>query len=310
MISVALPVIKLGHFAEALASVLDQTYQDLEVIVVDNAADGDVPAVLAARPDPRVRYVRHESRLPAVANWNRCLEYATGDWFVLASDDDRYEPEFLASVTEVAGRHPRCRLLHTRVKVIDEAGQVLRYAPACPEWESGLDFVWHRVAFLREQFLSDFVYHTGTLRQVGGFVDLPGGWFTDEATSFAAAMVGGVACAPVAAFCYRESSANLTGSTAVAHKLEATDAYAAWMERLLASPDFLAGDPVLRAAIGAQVPRRIRHLKYRELLLASGRRPWTAAALLARHRRRHGLSWRGLLLAGIAALVRQERQRS
>ena len=79
MISVALPVVKTCFFVEALDGVLAQTHAEFEVIVVDNAADGDVRAEVARRDDPRVRYVRHDERLPVIENWNRCLDYAEGE---------------------------------------------------------------------------------------------------------------------------------------------------------------------------------------------------------------------------------------
>jgi hypothetical protein len=304
VISVVLPVIKTVHLEEALTSLLAQTCRDFELIVVDNAAEGDVAGILDRHPDDRVRLVRHDPRLPVIANWNRCLEYAGREWFLLASDDDAHEPGYVAAMLDLAGRHPGCDLLHSRVAVVDDAGRRLRLAPACPEWESVWDLMWHRLQFFREQFVSDFTWRTAALRDAGGFVDFPGAWFTDEATAYAVAARGGVACAPQPLFRYRESAFNLTSTARVEAKLEAVCAFDRWLREFLAGPA-AACDPALREQLRDLHARRTRHMKYRELLLGGAKGLPAALGVVRRHGRRLGLSYRELLLAGIAAAARR-----
>jgi len=311
VISVALPVVKTRYFAEALDGVLAQTHDDFEVIVVDNEADGDVRAEVARRDDPRVRYVRHDARLPVIENWNRCLDYAEGDHFVLASDDDVYLPGFLADIAALIARHPQAGVYHARARIIDEAGALKRLAPACPELETALEFIWHRMARMREHYVSDFVYPTRPLRDAGGFVDFPGAWFSDEATAFRHGLAGGVACSPEATFCYRESGISLTSRSGVTVKLAAIALYEDWLRARL---DDVPPDGETRAlleGIRAEMPRRLDRMRYR-LLLEPGPRGLPAAVKLVLGRgREYRLSLGRLLAAGsLAVFARRFDRRS
>ena len=85
----------------ALDSVAQQDYQPLEVIVADNATEGhEVDAVIAAFRDriDGLRYVRHETNIGAVDNFEFCLAAATGDFFMWLADDDELAPHSLAAL--------------------------------------------------------------------------------------------------------------------------------------------------------------------------------------------------------------------
>lgn len=74
----------------AAVSALAQDYPNLEVIVSDNAStDGTQAAISGFLKDARFRYSRNETNLGMVRNWRKALvKLASGDWFLLLSDDD------------------------------------------------------------------------------------------------------------------------------------------------------------------------------------------------------------------------------
>jgi glycosyltransferase involved in cell wall biosynthesis len=84
--------------ARTLASICSQTYQNLEIIVSDNASTD--PAVCAvvdeftAKGAP-ISYHRHPENLGAMPNFSSLLPQARGDFFMWAADDDRWEPFFV-----------------------------------------------------------------------------------------------------------------------------------------------------------------------------------------------------------------------
>ena len=86
-----------AHIAAALRSLLAQTYDDLEIVVSDNAStDGTAEVVRdVAAADARVRYVAHEVNRGAGWNYNRVLELARGRYFKWAAADDVCEPTFV-----------------------------------------------------------------------------------------------------------------------------------------------------------------------------------------------------------------------
>jgi glycosyltransferase involved in cell wall biosynthesis len=108
-VSVGLPVYNGERFvADALASILAQTWQDLEVIVCDNASTDrtrEICEAFAAR-DPRVRYYRNERNLGASPNWNRAFELSRGELFKWAAHDDVLCPTYIERAVAALMRSP------------------------------------------------------------------------------------------------------------------------------------------------------------------------------------------------------------
>jgi len=107
-VSVIMPAYNVEPYvAEAVQSVLAQTFEDLEVVVVDDGStDGtaDTVAAIAAR-EPRVRLVRQPNRGLAGAR-NTAMRMARGDLFALLDSDDLWEPEFLAEQVAMLDARP------------------------------------------------------------------------------------------------------------------------------------------------------------------------------------------------------------
>jgi glycosyltransferase involved in cell wall biosynthesis len=182
-ISIGIPVTRTKYLLQALQSIAEQTVPVHEVIVVDNLADGDVAAI-AAQVSLPIRLTKRTHRLPPVENWNRLLAEVSGDWFILLSDDDFFAADHIEQLQEVSMRHCGASVLHTRVRLVDAQGSSLGLSPLAAEYESALDFLWHRAMGYRVQFLSDFAFRTDQLRACGGFCDLPSAWGTDDMAVF------------------------------------------------------------------------------------------------------------------------------
>lgn len=88
--------------AEAIDSVLAQTIQDFEVVVVDDASDPPV----AAHPDPRVRIVRQEPNGGPARAFNAGAEAAAGKYLTFLADDDWYTPDRLQVALDGLQRAP------------------------------------------------------------------------------------------------------------------------------------------------------------------------------------------------------------
>ncbi|WP_231999484.1 glycosyltransferase family 2 protein [Pseudomonas extremorientalis] len=97
--SILIPVYNRADIiADTLSSALAQTYEHVEVIVVDNASTDDTWAVICdyADTDSRIRPFRNASNLGPVRNWLRCVEEAKGTFAKILWSDDLIAPEFLA----------------------------------------------------------------------------------------------------------------------------------------------------------------------------------------------------------------------
>jgi glycosyltransferase involved in cell wall biosynthesis len=80
----------------AVRSVLNQTFSDLELIIVDDASDESVDDVVRSFQDQRVRSIRHERRKGGAAARNTGIRNSTGELVAFLDDDDEWYPEKLA----------------------------------------------------------------------------------------------------------------------------------------------------------------------------------------------------------------------
>ena len=79
----------------AITSVLNQTFQDFEIIVVDDASKDDTGNVVQTFDDKRIRYIRHETNKGHAAARNTGLQNAVGEYIGFLDDDDAWLPEKL-----------------------------------------------------------------------------------------------------------------------------------------------------------------------------------------------------------------------
>ncbi|MEU9029098.1 glycosyltransferase family 2 protein [Streptomyces sp. NPDC048383] len=115
-VSVCVPVYNRPQEVErAVRSALEQTFSDIEVIVVDNASTDSTWDVITelAESDPRVRAYRNDSVISRVRNWRRAVELAEGEYVKLLFSDDWISPEAVARSVEVLDREPRTGFVFT-----------------------------------------------------------------------------------------------------------------------------------------------------------------------------------------------------
>lgn len=95
-VSVILPTYNRAHLlGRAIRSVLDQTYQDFELIVIDDGSTDNTNEVVKSFNEPRIRYIRQElNRGPTVAR-NIGINAAKGKYIAFQDSDDEWLPEKL-----------------------------------------------------------------------------------------------------------------------------------------------------------------------------------------------------------------------
>lgn len=126
-VSIGLPVYNSENFlAQALDSLLAQTFTDFELIVSDNASTDRTPEICQdyCRRDGRIRYVRNSENIGASANYTRVFELSQGVYFKWAAHDDIYLPRFVERCVDVLDRDPSVDLCYTSAHMIDAGGVV------------------------------------------------------------------------------------------------------------------------------------------------------------------------------------------
>ncbi len=92
---------------QAIQSVLQQTWQDFEVIVSDDCSTDDTATVVQGFNDDRIKYFRTATNLRPPRNWNQCVRMAGGEFFGLLPDDDVYCPTFLSEMLAALRAQPQ-----------------------------------------------------------------------------------------------------------------------------------------------------------------------------------------------------------
>jgi glycosyltransferase involved in cell wall biosynthesis len=161
---------------EAMQSVLGQTFEDLELVVCDNASDDDTEQVVRSFPDPRIRYLRSSRNLGHRENWNRCLSQAKGEYIAILPDDDIMLSENIGRKVEVLRRNPQVGLVHSKFHLIDEHGQIVR---SNTNWGHGpdreADAIENRMnlltAFVNTINVTSVLFRRACYERLGGFSD-------------------------------------------------------------------------------------------------------------------------------------------
>jgi glycosyltransferase involved in cell wall biosynthesis len=235
--------------------------------------------------------------LPIVQNWNRVLSYAGGEYFVLFADDDIYHPEFLHEMSLLAKRYPQCHIFHTRVAKIDANGKILSNTALCPEYETALDFILHRLRRDREQFAPEFMVRTEKLRSLGGFTDLPHAWGSDDLTWFQMAMENGIGYSPKTLVYWRVSDKQLSLTADISQRFLAVELYQKWICTFLR--DYSPRDDQEKSIldeISRIYPESIENQKiYLLALKARMNHLLEFVRFFARNRKRHELKWSWML---------------
>src|ERR1019366_1124382 len=121
-VSVVMPVFNVAPFVKlAVRSVLDQTFTDLEMVVLDDGSTDRTVEALQPLSDDRLRVVRQANAGSSAAR-NAGLEQTTAPYIAFIDGDDLWAPQKLAIHIEFLQAHPDVDLSFSHSSVIDENG--------------------------------------------------------------------------------------------------------------------------------------------------------------------------------------------
>lgn len=232
--SFVLPAYKATFIRESIDSILNQTYRDFELIIVNDASPEDLTSIVNSYHDERIQYYINEKNIGGtdlVSQWNHCIAYAKGTYLILASDDDLYHPDYLRKMDALVDIYPAVNIFRCRLRHMNADGYISGESEVLDEYLSYIDFLF---AMHEGRVCSGLAYHIfkrEELVNMGGFVNFPSAWLSDDATVIRLAR-NGVVSHNEALFAFRTSSLNISNkandSRMLADKFIATESYFKW----------------------------------------------------------------------------------
>ena len=265
--SICIPAYKAIFLRDCIKSVLSQTYEDFELIILNDRSPENLRDIIEEYNDSRIKYYENEKNVGAVDvvdNWNKCLKLALGKYIICIGDDDMLTANCLEGYNNLIDKYPKCNVYHCRTLIIDEYNQPLELTNVRPEYESVYDSITERING-RIFFIGDYLYRTDNLKKSGGFVYLPLAWGSDDLSSYNAARENGIAHTNEVLFWYRRNRFTISSIGSVKYKMKAILNQHKWLLAFLENEPSGQVDFILWKTIMNNLNLHIRRIKIRTI---------------------------------------------
>ncbi len=183
-VTIAIPTFnRVVFLQQALDSALAQTYHNIEIIVSNNASTDSTEKLLSTYSDERLKVIHQASNIGMMGNWDACLASASGEFFLLLSDDDVLEKN---AIFELVMGFCDKQLINTNTsascliddqigmvwcssRIINEHNEVLRCSAMAPAAEDTFSMINGFFRGERETFPCSILLRTSDIRQCGGY---------------------------------------------------------------------------------------------------------------------------------------------
>lgn len=159
LVSVVLPVYNRPEVKKTIESIIGQTYQNLEIIIIDNASTDNTAQVIRKIKDSRIRLVINEKNMGQTFSMNRGLELSKGKYVARIDSDDIALPDRIAKQAAYMEEHKECVICGSWVQVISDEGEKSYILKNC-ETDRGIRIsqifrcsFWHPSVMIRNDIL-------------------------------------------------------------------------------------------------------------------------------------------------------------
>lgn len=170
LVSVIIPTYNRSDFLkEAIESVLAQTYENFELLILDNCSPDHTPDVVAGFKDPRIKYLRHQCNIGATANWAYGVHWAQGKYLSILCDDDIYGEDFLLNRMKIFSELSDIIAVTGAFRCCNESGNIIRNSKVpsdCIKVFKKIELFKFALTITGEWFYGASLYKLDTVRKV------------------------------------------------------------------------------------------------------------------------------------------------
>lgn len=214
--SIVLPVRNGGkHVKECVASILQQSYRDFNLLILENCSTDGTFEWLQSLDDDRIKIFPAGHLLMLEDNWSRISDIETNEFITVIGHDDLLDPHYLEVMSALIEKHPTATLYQSHFRFIDTNGDFLRHCLPMCEVQKVHEFVGKQFTRTRDSMGTGYMMRRKDFETVGGFSRYPNLVFGDYELWVKLTALGYLATAPSECFSYREH-ASASAATHVA----------------------------------------------------------------------------------------------
>lgn len=117
LVSICIPTVDRAHLIKySVLSALNQTYQNLQIIILNNASTDETEDIVKKiiRNNTKVEYYTNDQRLTIADNWNKLISFAKGEYIMILGDDDMIHPNFVSIALDTYKCHSNTAFVYSR----------------------------------------------------------------------------------------------------------------------------------------------------------------------------------------------------
>ena len=161
-ISVLMPVYKTNpcYLKEAVQSILDQTFTDFELLILDDYPKDNRESVIKSFKDPRIKYFRNDKNIGITPSRNKLISLATGEYLAVMDHDDVALPHRFIEQVKILDTHPEVGVVGCWVERFPDI-KVAKYPEKNKEIEAYLMqgcAIPHTGAMIRKSLFNNIQY--------------------------------------------------------------------------------------------------------------------------------------------------------
>jgi glycosyltransferase involved in cell wall biosynthesis len=175
---------------QALESVLNQSHDALEIVVIDNASTDGTATYMAGVGDRRVRYVVNPQNIGMAGSINRAVHLLSPEvrWCTVLADDDFLAPDAIAALVNGARRTAPATIVDSHRVFVDVQSQRRGEALPAPMEQSAIEYLHARRHEARQTYLTGVLFRRDAFESLGGYPVFSSGLASDDALIFALAL--------------------------------------------------------------------------------------------------------------------------
>ena len=125
LVSVCIPAYNSGRFiVRTIESILNQTYKNIEIVVVDDCSSDDTVDKVKSIKDDRIKLIVNEANLGMSRNWDKCVRSCSGRYVKLIPADDCIYPDCISRSVMILEKHPEVSLVVVGTDLVDNDDKI------------------------------------------------------------------------------------------------------------------------------------------------------------------------------------------